>query len=64
MRNINIWLLGMYDYWINVGSSGSVMVSQLDQENFMSKFEFHWVPHSFGLVSHQSKEMRKLLLLN
>ena len=25
--------------------------------------ESHWVPHSFGLVPHQSKELRKLLLI-
>ena len=30
----------------------------------MSEFESHWVPHSFGLVLHQSKELRKLLLFN
>ena len=38
------------------------MVSKLDQQNFTSEFESHWVPHSLGLVSYRSKKLRKLLL--
>ena len=29
--------------------------------HYTSEFESHWVPHSFGLVLHRSKEFRKLL---
>ena len=38
-----------------------VMVSKLDYQTFTNVFESHWVPHSYGLVSHLSKKLRKLL---
>ena len=28
----------------------------------MGEFEFHWVPHSYGLVPHLSKKLSKLIL--
>ena len=43
------------------GTFGGVTVSKLDYETHTCEFESHWVPHSFGLVPHQSKELRKLL---
>ena len=37
----------------------------MERENMYTsgkiEFESHWVPHSFGLVLHRSKELRKLL---
>ena len=44
------------------GTSGGVTVSKLDKQTYTSEFETYWVPHSFGLVPHQSKELCKLLL--
>ena len=40
--------------------SSGVMVNKLDEQTFKSEFEFHWVPHSYGLVSHLSKKLSKL----
>ena len=54
--NIRICLLCIYMY-------GGVMVSKLDKQTYTSEFESHWVPHSFGLVPHRSKELRKLLYI-
>ena len=36
----------------NLGSSGGVMVSMLDEQTFSGEFESHWVPHSYGFVPH------------
>ena len=44
-----------------MGTSGVVMVSKLDKQMYASEFESHWVRLSFGLLTHQSKELRKLL---
>ena len=33
------------------------MVSKLDLQTFMSEFNSHWVPHSYGLVLHLSKKL-------
>ena len=44
-----------------MGALGGLMVSKFDLQTCKSVFEFHWVPHSIGLVPHQSKELRKLL---
>ena len=35
-----------------------------DSQTYTSEFESHWVPHSFGLVPHRSKELCKLLFYN
>ena len=35
--------------------------SKLDKQTYTSEFESHWVPHSFSLVPHRSKEVCKLL---
>ena len=43
-----------------LGASGCVMVSKLDLETCKSKFKFHRVPHSSGLVQHLSKKLSKL----
>ena len=45
------------------GTFGCVTVSKPDQQTYTSEFESHWAPHSFGLVPHRSKELRKLLLV-
>ena len=37
------------------------MVNKLDYQTLTSEFESHWVPHSFGLVSHLGKILSKLL---
>ena len=39
-----------------------IMVSKLDEQSFMSEFESQWVPHSYDLVLHLNKKLRKLLL--
>ena len=44
-----------------MGTSGGVTVSKLDLQTYTCEFESHWVPHSFGLVLHRSKELCKLL---
>ena len=44
---------------IKIGASAGVMVSKLDEQVFMSEFDSHWVPHSYGLVPHQSKKLSK-----
>ena len=41
---------------------GGVTVSKLDYQTYTSEFVSQWVPHSFGLVPHRSKELRKLIL--
>ena len=33
------------------------MVSKLDKQTFTGEFESHWVPHSYGLVSHLNKSL-------
>ena len=33
----------------------------VSKQTCKSEFESHWVPYSFGLVLHQSKELCKLL---
>ena len=39
------------------------VVIKLEKQNLNDYCKlFHWVPHSFGLVLHRSKELRKLLL--
>ena len=38
------------------------MVSKLDEQNFTSEFEPHWMPHSYGLVPHLTKKLSKLLI--
>ena len=40
------------------------MVNKLDEQTFTSEFEFHSMPHSYGLVPHLSKALNKLLLIN
>ena len=45
-----------------VSLPGGVTVSKLDEQTYTSEFESHWVPHSFGLVPHRSKELCKLPL--
>ena len=51
-----------YGYTTQVsGTSGGVTVSKLDSQTYTSEFESHWVPHSFGLVPHRSKELCELL---
>ena len=44
------------------GTSGGVMVNKLDEQNFMSEFDSHWVPNSYGIVLHLWKHLRKLQL--
>ena len=34
-----------------------VMISKLDYQTYMSEFDSHWVPHSYGLGLHLSKKM-------
>ena len=46
-----------------ISTSSGVMVSKLDEQTFMSEFESHWVPHSYGLMQHLSKKLSKLLLM-
>ena len=41
------------------GTSSCVMVSKLHEQTFTNEFESQWVPHSFGLVPHQSKVLSK-----
>ena len=43
------------------GNIGGVMINKLDNQNFTSEFESHWLPHSFGFVLHLSKKFGKLL---
>ena len=50
----------MINLSILVGTSGGVMVSKLDWQAYMSEFESHWVPLSYGLVPHLSKKLSKL----
>ena len=45
------------------GAAGSVMVSQLDKQNFKSEFESHCVPYSYSFVPHLSKKLSKLQLV-
>ena len=40
----------------------SRMVCKLGLQEFMSKFESHWVSHSYRLVLHLSKKLSRLLL--
>ena len=54
------WSLVSYPGYL-LGTSGGVMVSKLDSQNYTSEFESHWVSHSFGLVLNRSKDLRKLL---
>ena len=46
----------------NLGASGAVIVSKLNQKTFTSEFESHRVPDLFGLVPDQNKKLRKFLL--
>ena len=48
----------------SLATSGGVTVSKLDLQTYMSEFESHWAPHSFGLVPRRSKVLCKLLLTN
>ena len=40
------------------------MASKLDHQIITNEFEFHWVPHSFGLVSYRSKIFQRFKFLN
>ncbi len=42
-----------------LGASGGVMVSKIGLQTYMSEFESHWVPLSYGLVPHLSKKLSK-----
>ena len=48
-------------HWTFMGVSDGVVVRGLDQQTLMSKLEFHWVLHSYGLVPYLSKKLSKLL---
>ena len=39
------------------GTSGDITVSTLDKQIFTRKYDSHWVPHSYGHVSHMSKTL-------
>ena len=43
------------------GASSGVMVGKLDDQTYTSDFESHLVPNSYGLVTHLSKKLSKLL---
>ena len=43
--------------------SDGLMISKLNKQIFTSEFESDWVAYSFGFVPHQSKKLRKWLLL-
>ena len=42
-------------YYVKQGTSGSEIVTKLDKQTITSKFESHWMPHSYVLVPHLSK---------
>ena len=44
-----------------LGASPDVILTKLVSQISTSDFESHWVLHSFGLVSHRSKKLHKLL---
>ena len=39
------------------------MASKLDMQTYMSEFESHWVPHSYGHELHLSEKLIKLRVL-
>ena len=45
------------------GASGGVMVNKQDKQTYMSEFEFQWVPLSYSLVPHLTKNLSELLPL-
>ena len=47
-------------YILSQGTSGRVMVINLDRENFMSDFESHWVHLSYCLAPYLSKKFSQL----
>ena len=56
--------VGMGDKYINIyiwGTSNGVLISTLDYQPFTSEFEYHWVSHSYGLLSHLCKKLTKFL---
>ena len=48
-------------YDLDQGTLDGVIISKLDYQTLMSEFESHWVPNSFGFVTHLSKMLSKLL---
>ena len=47
-------------FYLCLGSSDGVIVNKLELKTLMSEFDSYWVPHSYGLETHQSKKLYKL----